>query len=218
MTKADKIYTFLTIFFSVLVVIGNVIYQKIVGINIFDVHMFQLSVGAMFYPLTFLITDLITEFYGKERARTCVRFSIAMNIIVALMISIMDALPATEWSKIDGATFHKVFGFYNVVFVGSILACFISQMIDVSLYTWIRKVTNSKYLWLRSNGSTAISLFIDTSVIIIFMGIFGVIPKDKVWTIIVNSYSFKLFFTLCSTPFFYGCVKLIRWIGFSEKP
>ena len=217
MTKADKIYTFLTIFFSVLMIIGNVIYQKIVGINILDIHMFQLSVGAMFYPLTFLITDLITEFYGQERARTCVRLSIVMNVIVALMISIMDALPTTAWSKIDGETFHKVFGFYNVVFMGSILACFISQIVDVSLYAWIRKVTNSKYLWLRSNGSMTISLFIDTCVIISFMSIFGVIPKEEVWALIVSSYSFKLFFTVCSTPFFYAAVKLIRWIGFREK-
>ncbi len=133
-----------------------------------------------------------------------------MNIIVALILNMMDALPATLWSKIDVPTFHKVFGFYNVAFLGSILACFISQMIDVSLYAWIRKITSNKYLWLRSNGSTAISLFIDTCVVIIFMSIFGILPKEQIGSLILGSYSFKLFFTICSTPLFYMCVSIVK--------
>jgi len=212
MTLSDKIYTFLTVLFSILIVIGNLIYQKFVSINIFGFHTFQLSVGAILYPLTFLITDLITEFFGKEKARICVRFAIIMNIIAALILNLMDVIPATSWSKIDDDTFHKIFGFYNVAFVGSIIACFISQNVDVTLYSWIKKVTSNKYLWLRSNGSTCVSLFIDTCIVISFMSLFGIFPSEQIWTLILSSYSFKLFFTLCSTPLFYLCVWVIRGI------
>lgn len=210
MSHLEKIYTGLCILFSVLIVIGNLTYQKFVALPILPFHTFELSVGAMIYPLTFLITDLIAEFYGKERARFCVQFAIAMNVLAAILIMSMDILPATEWSKVDDPTFHKVFGFYSVAFIGSMLACYTSQALDIKLYLWIRKVTKGDWLWLRNNGSTAISLFADTFIVISFMTLFGVLPVEQVWLLIINSYSFKLFFTICSTPLFYVCVGLMR--------
>ena len=152
------------------------------------------------------------EFYGKNKANFCVRLAIAMNIIIALVIIMMDKLNATEWSKIDNITFHKVFGLYSVAFIGSIIACYIAQLIDITIYLWIRKLTDGKWLWLRNNGSTAISLFVDTFIVISFMSVFGILPMDRMWVLIINSYLFKLFFTVCSTPLFYICVGVIRSI------
>ena len=203
MTASDKIYTSLCVLFSVLLVTGNLIYQKFVSLPLFSLHTLELSVGAILYPLTFLLTDLITEFYGKEKARFCVRLAITMNVIVALTIAGMDQLTATEWSKIDNDAFHQVFGFYNVAFMGSIIACYVAQMVDVAIYLWIRKLTGNKWLWLRNNGSTMISLFIDTSIVISSMAVFGILPLERVGTLIGNSYLFKFFFTICSTPLFY---------------
>lgn len=210
MTKLDKIYTGLCSLFSVLVVIGNLTSQKFVFLPIMDAYTFELSVGAMVYPLTFLITDLITEFYGKDRAMFCVRLAISMNMIAALMVSIMNLMPATAWSKIDDLIFHKVFGIYGLVFIGSTVSCYIAQSIDTTLYLWIRRITGGKYLWLRNNGSTAVSLLIDTSIVVTFLTILGALPLDQMLPLIINSYSFKLFFTICSTPLFYLCVSTIR--------
>lgn len=209
---ADKIYTTLCVLFAVLMVIGNLIYQKFVFLPILPFHTFELSVGAILYPLTFLLTDLITEFYGKDKANFCVRLAIIMNIIVALIIAMMNKLNATEWSKIDNITFNKVFGLYSVAFIGSIIACYTAQCIDITIFLWIRKLTHGKWLWLRSNGSTAISLFIDTCIVIIFMSMFGALPMDRMWSLIINSYLFKLFFTICSTPLFYLGVGVIQRI------
>jgi len=210
--NVEKIYTGLCILFSVLIVLGNLIYQKFVVLSIPFVHNFELSVGVILYPLTFLITDLITEFYGKKRASFCVHMAIVMNLSVACILSGMDSLPTTPWSKMDNALFHQVFGFYNIAFMGSMLACYLSQAIDIMLYLWIRKLTKGKHLWLRNNGSTAISLLIDTTVVIGFMTFFGVLPKDEMLTLIGNSYTWKLFFTVCSTPFFYACVRAIKYL------
>lgn len=69
-----------------------------------------------------------------------------MNIIVVLIIAIMDRLNATEWSKIDNITFHKVFGLYSIAFIGSIIACYTAQLIDITIYLWIRKVTYARWL------------------------------------------------------------------------
>jgi len=210
MNSVDKVYTTLCVLFAVLIVVGNLIYQKFVFLPILPFHTFELSVGAITYPLTFLLTDLIAEFYGKDKANFCVKLAIAMNIIIALVISGMDKLNATEWSKIDNMTFHKVFGLYGVAFIGSIIACYIAQLIDIKIYLWIRRLTDGKWLWLRNNGSTAISLFVDTSIVISFMSVFGALPMDRMGMLIINSYLFKLFFTICSTPLFYIGVTVIR--------
>ena len=208
----DKIYTIICVLFAVLIVMGNMIYQKFVALPIIPFHTFELSVGAVIYPLTFLLTDLIAEFYGKNKANFCVKLALTMNIVVALLIAMMDKLSATEWSKIDDITFHKVFGLYSVAFIGSIMACYTAQLVDISIYLWIRKITSGKYLWLRNNGSTAISLLVDTSIVISFMCVFGALPIDKMRTLIINSYLYKLFFTICSTPLFYAIVGLIKYI------
>lgn len=210
MTRDESIYTSLCVLFSVLIVMGNLIYQKFVSLTLFPFHTFELSIGAILYPLTFLLTDLITEFYGKDKANFCVKLGISMNIIVACIIAGMDQLEATNWSKIDDLTFHKVFGLYSVAFIGSILACYAAQTVDILLYLWIRKITKGKYVWARSNGSTAISLFVDTFIVITFMTAFHVLPSGHMWSLIINSYLFKLFFSICSTPIFYICVKVLR--------
>ncbi|MDE8611271.1 queuosine precursor transporter [Rickettsia felis] len=190
-------------------IVGNLIYQKFVYLNIFNFYILELSIGAIFYPLTFLLTDLIAEFYGKERANFCVKLAIIFNIIVVLIISLMDKLEATNWSNVDNITFHKVFGSYHISFLASTFACYIAQLVDINIYLWIRKITKGKYLWIRNNFSTAISLFIDTFIVIGIMSLFNIFPFDQLGQLVLNSYSFKLFFTVFSTPIFYLAVWLI---------
>lgn len=205
----EKIYIILCIFFTVLIIVGNLIYQKFVYLNIFNFYILELSIGAIFYPLTFLLTDLIAEFYGKERANFCIKLAIIFNIIVVLIISLMDKLEATNWSNVDNITFHKVFGSYHISFLASTFACYIAQLVDINIYLWIRKITKGKYLWIRNNFSTAISLFIDTFIVIGIMSLFNIFPFDQLGQLVLNSYSFKLFFTVFSTPIFYLAVWLI---------
>lgn len=207
MTADEKIYTCLCVLFAVLVVTGNLIYQKFVSLPILSL---ELSVGAILYPLTFLLTDLIAEFYGKEKAGFCVKLAIVMNVIIAIAIMLMDSLDATSWSKVDNEVFHIVFGKYSVNFIASIIACYIAQLIDIKLYLWIRKITDGNFLWLRNNGSTVISLLIDTSIVVSILCVFNVLPMERMLAIIISSYSFKFLFVVCSTPLFYCGVWAIK--------
>tara|TARA_E500000178_G_scaffold336873_1_gene375404 strand:- start:687 stop:1277 length:591 start_codon:yes stop_codon:yes gene_type:complete len=185
------------------------VYQKFVSLQ-FPFYKFELSVGAILYPLTFLITDLIVECYGKEKAQFCVKLAVCINILVVMIITFMDYLPATTWSKINDEMFHNVFGYYGVAVIGSIIACYISQIIDVRLYLFISKITNGQYLWLRNIVSTSISLFIDTIVVIVFMTTFNIFPVEQMWMLIANSYSWKLFFTICGVPLLYIGILTIK--------
>lgn len=207
MTADEKIYTCLCVLFAVLIVTGNLIYKKFVSLPILS---FELSVGAILYPLTFLLTDLITEFYGKEKAGFCVKLAIVMNVVVAITIMLMDNLNATSWSKVDNEVFHTVFGKYSVNFIASIIASYIAQLIDIKLYLWIRNITGGNFLWLRNNGSTIIALLIDTSIVVSILCVFNVLPIERMLAIIISSYSFKFLFTVCSTPLFYFGVWVIK--------
>ncbi|MDD9331877.1 MAG: queuosine precursor transporter [Wolbachia sp.] len=209
MNVNDKIYTFLCVLFAVLVITGNLIYQKFVSLSVLSIYTFELSVGAILYPLTFLLTDLIAEFYGKEKSGFCIKLAIVMNVIIVIVVALMDNLNATSWSKIDNKTFHMVFGKHSINFIASIIACYTAQLIDIRIYLWIRNVTNGNFLWLRNNCSTAISLLIDTTIVISILCMFGVLPTDHMLPIIISSYLFKLFFTICSTPLFYFGVWVI---------
>jgi uncharacterized integral membrane protein (TIGR00697 family) len=205
-----KIYTVLTVLFSILLIIGNMTYQKFISLNFLGFHRFEISVGAILYPLTFLISDLLAEFFDKKLARFCLKIAITMNIIVALIIMFMDKLPATPWSSIDQATFHQVFGAFGIAFIGSMMACYLSQSLDVLLYLNIKKITKNKYLWLRNNISTGFSLFIDTVTVICFLSWFNSFPKEHMFQIIQNSYLWKLFFSISCTPLFYVLVYMIQ--------
>jgi uncharacterized integral membrane protein (TIGR00697 family) len=205
----EKIYVTLCTLFAVLVVTSNLIYQKFVYLPILSFHTFELSVGAIFYPLTFLITNLITEFYGKLKAKFCIRLALTMSILVSFILMIMNRLDATSWSRIDNDVFNLVFGVYNVSLVGSLIANYTAQIVDINLYSLIRKLTNNKYLFLR-NLSSAVSLFIDTAIVVIFVTIFGIIPYSQMTSLIFNSYSFKLLFVILTMPLFYLSAYVIR--------
>jgi uncharacterized integral membrane protein (TIGR00697 family) len=208
--KYIEVYSILCSIFALIIVISNLTYQKFISIDIFSLLKLELSVGAVFYPAAFIITDLISEIYGKEKAKFCVKLGLAMNILAAIIIFIMDKLPATDWSKISDANFHNIFGFYSVSFMASIIACYLAQLLDIHLYLAIRKITKGKYLWIRNAGSTSISLFIDTFIAIGILTIFAILPSNKMIDLVLNSYLYKLFFTIANIPIFYAALSLIK--------
>ena len=99
------------------------VYQKFVSLQ-FPFYKFELSVGAILYPLTFLVTDLIVECYGKKRLNFVLNWQYLSIYWLFIIITFMDYLPATTWSKINDEMFHNVFGYYGVAVTGSIIACY----------------------------------------------------------------------------------------------
>jgi len=185
-------------------------YPKVVYLPILPFHTFEVSVALTLYIFTFMLTDLIVEFYGKKRTNFCVKLAVFMNAIGILIVTGMDQLQATPWSKIDNTIFHSVFGISGLAFITGMFSTYVAQLVDVTLYLWIKKITKGKWLWLRNNGSTAISLWVDSFVCISLLAMLGVIDKERKWAVIMNSYSFKLFCIICNTPLFYLLVGIIR--------
>ncbi len=208
-SRYERVYTCLTAVFVVLIILGNFIYQKFAYIP-FGFYTFELSCGVITYPVTFLITDLIAEFYGKKRARFTVKLGIAVSIMVVGIMHLATSLEPTPWCLKVNEEFNHVFGFFGKAFGCSLIATYCSQWLDVFIYLGLKKLTKGKILAFRNFFSTSISLFVDTFIVLSLMTLLKVIPASQYTTLLFQSYGFKILFSTLAVPVFYVLVKVLR--------
>ena len=209
MSNSLKLYVLLCSVFCTIIVTGNLIFQKFVTISIFS-NVMELSVGVLLFPITFLISDLVTEFYGKDSANLMIKIAVLCSMIVFGLIFVSDYLSATSWSIVNDDTFHKVFNVYGVATIASIIANYCGQRIDISIFSYLKQATKGKHLWLRNNVSTIFGQAIDTFIIITALSVFEIIPKSQFVSIFLSSFSFKVIAALLDTPLCYLGYYLIR--------
>tara|TARA_B000000441_G_C21683318_1_gene314836 strand:+ start:198 stop:902 length:705 start_codon:yes stop_codon:yes gene_type:complete len=212
---ANKIYLILAGLFITSLVASNLIFTKIFywypfDINFMGVKLFELSVGILPYPLTFLITDLISEIYGQKKADQVVITGIFASVFSILLIFISSQVPAIEGSPIDDTTFNNVFLNAPLAVLASMLTYLFAQFIDIRVYHFWKRLTNGKHLWLRNNFSTFTSQFVDTFTIVSLLIIFEILPQDKFLVLIVSGFLFKVMVAIFDTPLLYLCVWLFR--------
>ncbi|RLD78133.1 MAG: VUT family protein [Bacteroidetes bacterium] len=200
----------LTALFIAALVTSNLIFQKFFTWNPFGLFNFELSVGIIPYPVTFLVTDIISEIYGRKRANQTVIAGLFASIFTLLIIIVSDAATATSWSPITDAEYHKVFGFTFLGIAASMAAYLTAQFIDVQLFHFWKRLTKGKHLWLRNNASTFTSQFIDTFVVLLLLCSFGIIEWKLFGILLLNGFLFKLLVALSDTPFFYLAVAIFR--------
>lgn len=192
-------------------------------------YSFALAIGVLPYPLTFLCTDLISEFYGRRRANWVVTVGLLLNLWVVFIlwlggilpqVPVMD--PGTGLPPIDNMTIdaagklvdNEGFAFYRMrmltfgAVVASMIAYLAAQFCDVYLYHFWKRVTKGKWLWLRNNGSTMISQLVDTTAVILITHFYAnalPLPPDgrDLWThlmiFIATGYVFKFVIALLDT-------------------
>jgi uncharacterized integral membrane protein (TIGR00697 family) len=193
----------------------NLIFQKFFTwtISIFDwSYTFQLSVGILPYPITFLVTDILSEIYGKKRATRVVTSGLFASVFVLGLILVADAVSATSWSPVDDATFHRVFGLSWIGVTASMAAYLVAQYMDIRFFTFWRRLTKGRHLWLRNNASTITSQVLDTAVVnglLVIMGAAGM-TWARFPTLFWNGVFFKWAVALADTPLFYVAVILLR--------
>ena len=214
-TLAETIYLFLAALFITSLVVSNLIFQKFfvwqpLELSLFRVSLFELSVGILPYPITFLITDLISEIYGRKKANQVVVAGIFASFFSMGILMLGDAAPASVNSPIDDMTFKKVFSLSPLAVLASMLAYLFAQFIDIRLYHFWKQLTRGRMLWLRNNFSTFSSQFIDTFTVILLLCMFKVLPWDLFWGLVLSSFLFKVLIAAIDTPFLYLAVGLFR--------
>ena len=212
---AQKIYLFLAALFITSLVVSNLIFQKFFywypfDIEIFGSKLFEISVGILPYPITFLITDLISEIYGKKRANQVVIAGILASLFSLVIIWAADSVPAIPNSPIQDSLFTQVFGNSILAVFASMSAYLFAQFIDIQVYHFWKKLTKGKHLWLRNNFSTWFSQFIDTFSVIFLLCSFEIIPWESFKGLLISGFLFKVIVAFLDTPFLYLGVYLFR--------
>ncbi|WP_283637240.1 queuosine precursor transporter [Aquaticitalea lipolytica] len=212
---AQKIYLLLAALFITSLVVSNLIFQKFfywypLDIEIFGAKLFEISVGILPYPITFLITDLISEIYGKKRANQVVVTGIFASLFSLGIILLSNYAPATSWSPVGDSMFSTVFGNTAIAVFASMLAYLFAQFVDIQIYHFWKRLTKGKHLWLRNNFSTFTSQFVDTLTILLLLCSFNIIAWDRFYGLLVAGFLFKVLIAIIDTPFLYLGVYLFR--------
>ena len=205
----EQFYLILTGIFIASLVASNLIFQKFFTWNFLGID-FELSVGIIAYPVTFLVTDLISELYGQKRANQVVVSGFFASVFTTLLVFISTNANAAEWSPIDNTTFTKVFGLTGPAFFASMVAYLTAQLIDVRIFHFWKRLTKGKHLWLRNNASTMFSQLVDTSVILIILCSAGVIEWERFYSLWMMGWIFKVLVALIDTPIIYGVIHLLK--------
>ncbi len=207
---AYKLYFILGALFIAALVVSNLIFQKFFRWDFLGIYTFEISVGILPYPITFLITDLISELYGKQKANQVVTAGIFASLFSLLIIYIANSATATDWSPVNNHTFETVFGATAIAVLASMLAYLFAQYIDVHVFHFWKRVTKGKHLWIRNNFSTFFSQFIDTATILLLLCSAGVIEWSRFWKLLENGFLFKILIAALDTPVLYLIVFFAR--------
>jgi len=162
-----------------------------------------ISVGLLPYPITFLVTDLISEIYGVRRANNVVKVGLIASLFVLLIVYTANAVPAITDSPVDDAIFTQVFGLAGLSVFASMTAYLIAQFIDIRIFHFWKNKTKGKKLWLRNNFSTIPSQFIDTMTVLLLLCGFGAIEWSNFWPFFLSGFIYKILIALLDTPLFY---------------
>jgi uncharacterized integral membrane protein (TIGR00697 family) len=174
------------------------------------VDLFGLSTtaGNVLYASTFLVTDILSEKYGKKDAKRAVQYSFSIMLLWLLGTQLILQFTPNANDYINDSL-KVVFGLVPRITIASLIGFICSQNIDVFLYHFIWKKTgdNKSKLWLRNNGSTLISQAIDT-VIFTFLAFWGTYPTNVFFSILITTYLFKALVAVIDTPFIYIARKI----------
>ncbi len=183
--------------------VGLVVMAQILANKIVLFWHFTLPAGVIVYATSFLITDMLCEFYGKKKALEAVWGGFLASIILVLAVEIAIAWPAASfWTGQEA--FQTTLQLTDRIVLGSLVAYVVSQNWDVWVFHALKEKTQGKHLWLRNNASTMTSQAWDTT-IFITIAFYGILPLVPM---IIGQYMVKLLIAAIDTPFIYG----VRWV------
>lgn len=210
-SHAQIIYLILAALFIASLVTSNLIFQKFFywypfDAEVFGVKLFEVSVGLLPYPITFLITDILSEIYGKKRANQVVVAGIFASFFSLAIIYVSKAAPATPWSQVNDGMFVNVFGAAPLAVLASMMAYLFAQFIDIKIYHFWKNLTRGRHLWLRNNFSTFSSQIVDTLTVLLLLCSFDIIAWDKFLGLLISGVIFKVMVAALDTPVLYAIV------------
>jgi len=207
-TKSRKIYLHLAAIFIAALVVCNLIANKFITLDL-GFKTFILSAGVLTYPLTFLITDTLSEIYGKKQTSLIVWAGFSASLFILGVIFLAEQFDAIDGSPVDNETFNRVFSNSWRVIFASMVGYLFAQLIDVRIYHFWKQKTKGKHLWLRNNFSTIISQLVDTTLVVCVLFL-GVRSNSEIVQFIIDGWIFKILCAALDTPILYATTAFIR--------
>ena len=161
-----------------------------------------MTAGVIAFPITFIITDLLNEYFGKPGIKFVTYLGLTMIMFEFGLIQVAMSVPTASISPVPDEAFNSVFGASGRIIIGSMVAYFVGQLADISLFHWLRKLTDGKHLWLRATGSTFGSQFLDTFVVL-FIAFYEQWTLQTVVAITLFNYAYKFVVAILITPLIY---------------
>jgi hypothetical protein len=203
-----KLFLALAALFVTCLVVGDIIGGKLFQVTVGG-KVFTITVGMIPFPVVFLLTDLLNEFYGKRAARIVTFVGFAMALFTLGIIWVAVQVPwapftyAADWTGMNEASFDRIFAGSQRILLASVTAYLIATLLDISVFHFLKRKTKNRFLWLRATGSTVVSQLIDTFVIQ-FLAFYGVMPTKVIFDVILTSYLVKLAIAVGLTPLIYA--------------
>lgn len=213
MDKPLRLYTALAGLFLTALILAEITGGKLIQVRIPDGMAFTMTMGVIPFPITFIITDLLNEYYGRRGIRFVTLLGMGCVLFALLILQIDMAIPAAAISPVPDEAFNAVFGVSTRIIIGSLTAYLIGQLVDIAVFHAIRKRTGGRMLWLRATGSTVVSQFID-SFVVLFIAFGGTLATGDILGIGATNYIYKFLLALGITPLLYlGHMLVDRYLG-----
>jgi uncharacterized integral membrane protein (TIGR00697 family) len=206
-SKKDTVFVILAGIF-----ITNAVVAELIGGKLIQIGPFVMSIGILPWPVVFLTTDLINEYFGEKGVRRLSFITASLIAYAFLVLLLAIAIPAAKGiSPVNDEQFQAVFGQSMWIIVGSIIAFMVSQLIDVTVFWYFRNKTGSKKIWLRTTGSTVISQLFDSFIVLgIAFWLPGKINFETFIGSALTGYTFKLGIAILLTPLIYWGHRIIK--------
>jgi queuosine precursor transporter len=202
----QRVYACMTAIFVICLVIANLTGAMLFS---FDVTLpfigkipVLLSSGIIPFPVTFILTDLLNEFYGPKGARFVTWVGFGMCFLVFVLLWIDQKLPLDSHTLISKSVFNSIANQYTGMFLASVTAYVVGQMLDIQVFHWIRARSGHRFIWLRATGSTVISQLVD-SLVVTFIFFSGQMPFENIFHLAMSEYVWKFIIAVSITPLLY---------------
>jgi uncharacterized integral membrane protein (TIGR00697 family) len=205
---AERLYYILGALFIAALITCNLIANKFISIDL-GFKTFVISAGVLPYPLTFLITDILSELYGRKRTTHVVLSGLFASVFVLFILWLGAQFPAIDGSPVDDETFNSVFQNAWRVIAASMFAYLAAQLVDVRLFHFWKGLTKGRMLWVRNNFSTIVSQLIDTT-LVVFVLFVGVESTETMTGYIMDGWLFKVLCALLDTVLIYAFMAWAR--------
>ena len=204
----EQFYVVLSAIFIASLITCNLIANKFVTVDL-GFKVFVVSAGILPYPLTFLVTDLISELYGQKKANLVVFSGFIASMFVLFFLWLGGQFSSIPSSPVGDPIYNIVFQNAWRIIAASMVAYLFAQFIDVKIFHFWKRLTNGKHLWLRNNGSTIVSQFVDTTLVVSILFV-GVWDSSQIISAIIDGWLFKMLMAFIDTHIIYGIIHLLK--------